>query len=247
GVGWGGAGGGVGGRLVADRRVQGEGVAVIVLRAVGVARPEDEGERAVARAKGGQDRPGDGVREVLLLDVVGTVVAGGRGRVVGDGDALGDVVARGLIAQAGGARRQPGVGERGDDRGGWRDAGRGAGEGIDDDRGGRHEGAVDGVGLADVLDGGWAELADRGGGVAVLPGEREQALLVEEVAAEVVVDVAEGLVVLNERRRSAGRLAGEAAGVEERVAGEDGVAEVAGVAGVVAGGDGGSVRRRERP
>src|SRR5262249_42754431 len=83
GVGRGGAGGGVGGRLVADRRVQGEGVAVIVLRAVGVARPEDEGERAVARAKGGQDRPGDGVREVLLLDVVGTVVAGGRGRVVG--------------------------------------------------------------------------------------------------------------------------------------------------------------------
>src|SRR5262249_27941166 len=153
------------------------------------------------------DGPGDGIGEELLLDVVDAGVAGGRRGVVGEGDALGDVVARRLVAQPGGAGRQAGGGQRGDDVGRQRDAGGGAGEVVDDDGRRRDEGAAAGVGLRHVLDGGRAELADGRRVVAVLPGEGEQGLLVEEVAAEVRVYVAEGLIVLDERRRRAGGLA----------------------------------------
>ena len=74
---------------------------------------------------------------------------------------------------------------------------------------------------------GRAELADRGGAVALGAGDFQDGLLVDVVAAEMLVDVAQHGIGFDERRNGA-------AGRGNGIAGIDRVAEIAGVAEVVA-------------
>ena len=75
---------------------------------------------------------------------------------------------------------------------------------------------------------GGTELADRGGAVALFMGEPEHADFVQIVAAEMRIDVAQDRIVFNEWRH-------RAAGARHRPPRVDRVAEVAGVAEIVAG------------
>ena len=74
-----------------------------------------------------------------------------------------------------------------------------------------------------------ADLADRGGAVALVAGQLQDRRLVEIIAAEMLVDVAEHDIVFQKRRRGA-------AGAGHRKAGIDGVGEIAGVTELMAGG-----------
>src|SRR5262249_3507963 len=86
--------------------------------------------------------------------------------------------------------------------------------------------------------------ADGGDIVASLTGCVEQRLFVQIIAAIVRRKIGENLVVLDKGRRSA-RCEIEVAGVEGRITGPDGIAEVSGVAEAMSGGDSRSVRGGE--
>ena len=205
---------------VLDRRQRGravdaghqrvEAVALIVLGAVRIARPEHQQERLVALLEHRQHGLRRNGREVILLDDVGDRRAGGghiAGNAVGAAAGRRDRKARRLqpLRQIG--RQRNALGR--------------AGGVVDDD------GLLAGA-FGRVEDQHRADLADRGGAVALVAGKLQDRRLVEIIAAEMLVDVAEHDIVFQKRRRSA-------AGARHRKAGIDRVREIAGIAELVAG------------
>ena len=186
-----------------------------MLRPVRVARPQHQHEGLVARLEHRQHGLGHHVGEVLLLIDVGD---GGAGFI--------GIAGLAVLAARGCFHRQIGGFESFLDLVGKRDAEilavlRRAGLVVDDDR---LRAAAFGV----IEHQGRAELADGGGGETGAPGGREDRFLVEIVATEMVVDVAEHRIVLQERRHRSMRGA-------DWIAGIDGVAVDAGVAEIMAG------------
>ena len=198
------------GRAVDARHQAAQAVALVMLRAVGIARPVDHHEGLVARLEHRQHGLGGDVGEVLLLIDVGGCRAGHR-------------VGAGLAVVAAGRRLQRQLGRL--------EAllqlvgqGNAAGPaGLVVDRHGLLAGA-----LGVVEDQRRAELADGRGREAGAACGLQDRVLVEIVAGEVVVDVAQHRIVLEEGRAAA-------VGAGHREAGVDHVAEVAGVADMVAG------------
>ena len=186
-----------------------EAVALVMLRAVGIARPVDHHERLVARLEHRQHRLDGDVGEVFLLVDVGDRRAGCR------------VAARlAVVAARRRLQRQLCGSEALLQLVGQRNA---AAAGLVVDRDGLLAGA-----LGVIEDQRGPQLADGRGRQARVARGLQDRVLVHEVAGEVIVDVAQDRVVLDEGRAAA-------AGARHRIAGIDGVAEHAGVAQVMAG------------
>ena len=201
-----------------NQRVQ--AVALIVLGAVGIARPEHQDERLVALLEQRQHGPRRHRGKIILLHHIGGERAG-RGHVAGG--AVGAARRRG--------ERQVRRLEPLRDLGGQRNALGRAGGVVDQDR--LRAGA-----LRRIEDQRRADLADRGGAVALVAGELEDRRLVEVIAGKMLVDVAEHRVVFQKRRE-------RIAGARHLEAGVDRVGEVAGIAEHVAGRHARRVRRGE--
>ncbi len=194
-------------------------VALVVLGAVRVARPEHQHEGPVGRLEAREEHVcGDVGEPVLLLHI-------------GDVDAA--EVGAGVQAAVRGERREAGGLDGGDDLGGQRQSFRVAGGVVHHQR----RAAVAG---GHVLDGGGTELADHGGLEPLGGGGRQQGVAPQVVSAEAGVHAAQDDVVLQEGDER------EEAPLDRPGADIDGVGEVARVAHAVAGGDGGGVGRGER-
>ena len=94
--------------------------------------------------------------------------------------------------------------------------------------------------MSDVLNGHGANFSDRGRVIAVGACHLQQRLLGQVVAVVVVIEVRQNRVIFDEGRVRP-RSAAEIAGVEYGISRINRVAEVARVAEVVTGGDGGTV------
>jgi hypothetical protein len=186
-----------------------EAVAVVVLAAVGIARPEHQHERLVACLQHRQHDLGGGVGHIGLLRDVCHRGAGLLG-----------IAYVAVITARRCRERQIGLGQgvlhfirQGD-------ADLGAGGVVD------HDGVLAAIGV--IEDQGRAELADGGRAESLFPRHLQDGLFVQVVAAEVLVDIAEHGVVFEEGDDGV-------AGRYRTVASVDRVAEVAGIAEVVAG------------
>ncbi len=189
-----------------------EAVAGIVLGAIGIARPENQHERLAARLEHRQhDLAGD-VGEIGLLRDVGHRSARRLG-----------VARLGIVAAGGCRQRKVGLGERLLHFVRQRNAGLGAGGIIDHDR--MQAGTVGAVGVVENQR--RADLADRGGAEALGAGHLQDGLLVQVIAAEMLIDVAQHRIVFEERHDGIARGRGRKAGI-------DGVGEIAGIAEIVA-------------
>ena len=203
-------------------------VAVVVLAAVGVARPEHQHERLVARLEHWQhDLAGD-VGEVGLLRGIRHQGARRRG-----------VAGLAIVAARGRRQGQVGFGQRGLHLLRQRHAAIAAGGIVDHDR--MKAIGADLVGMIEHQSG--AELADCRRAVALGAGHFQHGFLVEVIAAKMLVGIEDDRIGLEERRDGAARR-------PDRIAGVDRVAEVAGVPEIVAGrhrrGIGGGESREQR-
>ncbi len=207
------------GRSVDARRDGVEAVAGIVLAAVGIARPEHQHERLVARLEHRQYDLGRDVGHVGLLrdirrrgarcfGVAGLAVFPARGRHQGEAG-LGQRVLH-FIGQRHAILATSGV--------------------VD------HDGILATVGMVEKI--GRTKLADRGGAVALLARHLQKRLFVQIVAAEMLVDLEQDGIDLEERRH-------RVVGVGDGAAGVDRVAEGAGIAEVMAAGHRRAVRHGE--
>ncbi len=205
---------------VLDRRERGrpvdagrdlqQAVALVMLGAVRIARPEHQHERLVARFQHRKHGLGGDIGEIFLLLDIGDQ---GARRLAVAGLAVGAARGRG--------QRQADLGQRVLHRLREWHAGGIASRVIDDDRRlARMIGVIEHHGRPN--------LADGRGGEALMAGGEQNGVLVDEIAGEMRVDVAEHGVVFDERRHAArgmrGRKAdidrvGEHAGVAEEVAG----------------------------
>ena len=212
---------------VADRRERGraidagneaqQAVALIMLRAIGVARPIDENEGLVALLEQWQRRLGRDFDEIiLLLDI------GGQGpRLCRRTRALVGAAPRRLVGQThGGDPRLDLIGQR--------DPGRGAGAVVHHD-GIRNDALVAPVGEV-VEDQGGAELADGRGRIALGARRTQDRFLIEVIARKMLVHVAKHRVVFKEGRHAVARAGNGKASIDR-------IGEIAMVAGKMAGGE----------
>ena len=191
-----------------------------MLRSVWVARPEDEDERPVARLEQRQHNLGGDIDEVVLLRHIGDRGARGR-RVAGFA----------VLAARRCDDRQTRRAERRLHVVGQRDTLVRAGRIIHDDC--RRAGAV-GV----IKNQRRAELSDRAGADPDGTRRREKRHFVEIIPAKMLVDIAENRIAFEEGRKAF-------TSSRHRKTGIDRVAEVAGVAQIMAGCHRRGVRRRE--
>ena len=195
-------------------------VALIVLAAVGIARPVDHYERLVARLEHRQDHFGRDVGEIVLL----RDVRDGRTRRL-------EITELRIVAARRRRGRKAGRRQCGLDLLGERDAVRRTGPVVEDD-------GV-GAGACGVVENeGRAELAHRDRAVALRARELQDRLFVEIAVVEMVVQLVEHAVVLDERRHAVVEALQREAAVKR-------VAEVAGVAEIMAGRHRGCVRGGE--
>ena len=200
------------GRSVDAGRDGVEAVAGVVLAAVGIARPEHQHERLVARLEHRQHDLGCDVGHVGLLRDIGRRGARRLG-----------VAGLAVFAARGRLQRQVGLGQRLLHFVRQRDAVLAAGGVVDHDR---VQSAVPTLSVWSKMQG-RAELADGGGAEALLARHLQNGFLVQIVAVEMLVDVGKHRIDLEERRHGV-------VGVGDGMAGIDRVAEGAGIAEVMA-------------
>ena len=175
------------GRAVDARDKPSEAVALIVLRAVGIARPEYDDKRLLPFLEQRQHRLRCDVREEVLLLHVGDSRAG---------DCVGACLA--VRAACGRLGRDLSRGQALLDFVGQRDAAGAAGHVVDND------GVLPGP-LGVIEDQGGAELADGGRREAGLARRLEDGFLVQVVTREVLIDIAQHRIALQERRQAVAR------------------------------------------
>src|SRR5882724_10681280 len=211
-----------------DTRNQGiQTVSLVMLSAIGIARPVDQDERVATGLESRQNGLGGGVGKILLLSCI-------RHKRSRSG-----VVARRLYPQRS-YQRQTRIRQCGDRAGRQWYAIRSSGCVVDENCDRRRKCLADRVQLSDVLNGDGADFSDRGRVIAVGACHLQQRLLGQVIAVVVVIEVRQNRVIFDEGRVRP-RSAAEIAGVEYGISRINRVAEVASVAEVVAGGDSGTV------
>ena len=207
-------------RAVDARDKPPEAVALVVLRPVRVAGPEHDDEWLLAFLEQRKHRFRRHIGEVVLLLHVGDCRPGDR---AGAGLAV--------VAACRGLRRQSDRGQALLQFVRQRNAAWAAGHVID------HDGVLPAA-LGVIEYEGRAELADAGGRETGLAGRLEDGLLVQVVASEVLIDIAQHRIALQERGQAVARTWDLEAGVNV-------VAEIAGIAEQVPRRHAGCIRRGE--
>src|SRR5579871_2803 len=192
-----------------------QAVTLIVLRAIGIARPENHDEGLAGGFERRQDSLRHGIGKKLLLSDVGLQCS--RRRIVA-----------GRLHARGGNRRQSG-GQKSVIDARWnRHSGGCSGCIVDDD--GLRQGKSSGrrLQLRQVLNAYRANLTHNGSVVSMKAGDLEEGLFIHEIAAILAIDVRQHLIVLDKWNLCPSRFS-EIAGIEDRESNKDGVGCYAGI------------------